>query len=151
MRPHTILATALILAAPALHAQVPADTPQARGVFPRAARFQNADMHMLQKGYVRCFAAENDGVVESAIAQVVRMRLARPDAPMKDIRAALAQLSQAARTPAIRYKAYLAELAFDCPAMFVDVRDENFESYEQFYASLTSRVQSELIGRAGTE
>jgi len=141
----------MILAAPALKAQAMADTPQARGVFPKAARFQNADMSKLQKGYMKCLATENDGVVESAIAQAVRMRLARPDAPMDELRSALAQLSQNARTPAIRYKAYLAELAFDCPTLFADARDENYASYEEFYASLTSKAQSELIGEAGTK
>ncbi len=146
--------TALIFAAAlaaAVAAPAPGQTTDARaqgnaGVRPRLER---AAIRRYEDNYLSCMKCANDGVVESAIAQSVRMRWALPDARLEDLRDALATLARDGRTPAIRYKSYLAGLVFDSPVIF---KGEGVQSYtwdEDLFAAVSSRAERALLGCNG--
>jgi hypothetical protein len=120
--------------------------PGVRPVFSAAARYHTADSRVLEHAYVGCLGSTNDGVVESAIAQAAWMKLALPDVPFKNIQAALGILSVNGGTATIRYKAYLAGLVFDDPAMFAREAAKEYSSSEHLFSALGQRLQSTLLG-----
>jgi hypothetical protein len=110
------------------------------------ARYSNINMEKAQKGYKCCLQCKADGVVETAIAQIVWMRLAVKDKDMTDLKAELDRLAVIGRTPAIRYKAYLACQVFDYPEIFGSVQQTGIESADDLFSALATRLQKTLVG-----
>jgi len=146
MKP-TVCVIVAMLAAGSLTGGVAQETVSGvRPVFSAAARYHTADARILERAYLGCLESTNDGVVESAIAQTARMKLALPELPFEKMQAALGILSVNGRTATIRYKAYLAGLVFDDPAMFVREGEVEYSSSEQMFSALGQRLQSTLLG-----
>lgn len=114
--------------------------------FPPPERFKGVDAGWFDKIYAPALASENDGVVESGIAQSVNAKIVMPSGEFTRIRIALGSLAVCGRTPALRYKAYLAGLVFDTPSIFAGTDVSTFDSSEQLFASLSDRLQKVLIG-----
>ena len=110
------------------------------------ARYSQVNLEKAQKGYKCCLQCKVDGVIETAIAQVVWMRLALRDREMTDLKAELDRLAVMGRTPAIRYKAYLACQVFDYPEIFGSVQKAGIESADDLFSALATRLQQTLVG-----
>ena len=145
MKPNrAILTTAVIMAAAmtAFSQSVNNGTPP---VFSPADRYRVKDTLRLEKSYLACLQSENEGVVESSIAQSIWMKLSLPAARFEHAKAVLGSLSVNGRTPAIRYKAYLAGLVFDQPGMFAQEQGRTFETNEQLFTALSERLNALLL------
>jgi hypothetical protein len=143
MKRTTIVTAALLAAATtAGFAQMSAERPY----FPAAERYQNVNTQSLERTFVFSLGSTNDGVVESAIAHVAKLKMELPNASMERVKAALGCLSVNGRTAGIRYRAYLAGLVFDDPKLFAKDASQNYANSEEFFAALSGRLQTELLG-----
>lgn len=142
MKRSTFVVAALLSVAAAAPAQSTADRPY----FPAAEKYQNLDVRSLERSFVSALGSTNDGVVESAIAHVARLKMQVPSASMERVKAALGCLSVNGRTAGIRYRAYLAGLVFDDPGLFAKDAMQNFAGSEEFFTALSGRLQNELLG-----
>jgi len=146
MKPITMVLAAVtmtVLASPA-PAQL-RNTPAPDQVSGRAAYTEKA-IHRFEANYRACFASANAGVIESAIAQSVRMRWAIPSARLEELRMALGTLAESGKTPAIRYKAYLAGLVYDAPVMFEEESAQKYVWDEDLFDAVSARAQKALLG-----
>ncbi len=97
------------------------------------------------KNYMTSLNMDNDGVVESALAQVAALKLVAPAMEFPALREKVAGLVTSGRTPTVRYKASLALMVFENPEMFREVRDSQYEDSDQFFITLAQRIQESLF------
>jgi hypothetical protein len=109
-------------------------------------RAQVTDICRCEHNYTACLASTNEGVVESAIAQCIRMKWALPSARLDEVRSALGSLAASGKTPAIRYKASLAGLVYDSPSIFDSERQGSYVWDEDLFAALSNRAGQALLG-----
>ena len=146
MKPSTMVLAAAAMAV--LASPAPAqlrNSPAPDQVAGRVAYTEKA-IHRIESNYMACLASANNGVIESAIAHSVRMRWAIPSARLEDLRSALVTLAASGRTPAIRYKAYLAGLVFDAPVMFTEEGSLKYTWDEDLFDAVSARAQKALLG-----
>jgi hypothetical protein len=141
-----VLAGMMIAGASFAQAQNAAVGAEDEKYFADPARYSQIKMEKAQKGYKCCLQCKADGVVETAIAQVAWMRLAVKDRDMTDLKAELDRLAVMGRTPAIRYKAYLACQVFDYPEIFGSVQQAGVENADELFSALANRLQKTLVG-----
>lgn len=98
------------------------------------------------RNYQFSLRSENDGVVESALAQVAYVKLVNPDQPMELLREDVNTLVLFGRTPMIRYKAYLAAQVFDSPGMFNRVTIPPCSTCDQLFEALSAKLHETLAG-----
>lgn len=150
MKANTMLAAALLIGAttlPAIAQEQKTAKPD-MPYFSSLASYQRANLPTLRKNYKACLGSENDGVVESAIAHVVRMKMYFKAEDFSDLKGAIDWLAVSGRTPGIRYKAYLASLVLDNPSWFKDECCKEYEGTEEMFTALSKRLQQTLIGYA---
>jgi hypothetical protein len=136
--------TALTSPAPGQETSAAAGTPEAA-----PASLKSSVVRRIEKNYMACLTSANEGVVESAIAQSVRMKWALPSAQLEDLRLSLGKLAVGGMSVSIRYKAYLAELVYDSPSIFNPGVGENCVWDEDLFAAISSRAQKVLLGYNG--
>jgi hypothetical protein len=135
----------LLAVAGAAEAQEPAQAEHSLFAQPEVYRRHN--LQVLEKRYLFSLQSDNDGVVESAIAQVVWMKMVSPGESLNDLRAELGSLSVCGRSVNIRYKSYLAGLVFDSPSLFDRDESATYTDAGQLFTALSGRLQEELIGQ----
>lgn len=123
----------------------PAADPTGKQVSP-AKLYSEADIQRFEKNYRRCLVCANDGVVESAIANTVRMKWAVPSAHLDELKATLGSLAADGPTVAIRYKACLAEMVFDSPSTFAEQSGQKYAGDDELFTAITVRLQQALFG-----
>ena len=140
-----LFAAALVTAAPA---SAPSQAEAAPVPNPAAspALLSAKEITRDEQNYVACLVCPIDAVVESAIAQSVKMRWALPSAGLEDMRTTLEKLATAGRTPAIRYKAYLAGLVFDSPVIFKGESGRDYAWDEDLFAAISGKAEKALLG-----
>lgn len=104
-----------------------------------------ANPAVLEKNYVVCLKDPIDGVVESATANVIKVKLTMPDKPFAKIGSVLRDLIIDGRTPAIRYKAYLASAVFDDVKLFQGSPCTTCETPEQLFHAISERLQETML------
>jgi hypothetical protein len=150
MKAHTMLAAALLIGAatiPAAAQEGKTENPEKR-YFSSLESYQHANLNVLRRNFRSCLDSDNDGVVESAIAHIIRMKMYLKAEDFSDLKSAIDWLSVAGRTPAIRYKAYLAILVLDNPNWFKDECCKEYAGTEEMFTTLAKRLQQTLIGYA---
>jgi hypothetical protein len=149
MKSTTMLFAAVLMAAVAVPAPGQSAGNPAGNPSPSPARFTETRVRSIEANYRSCLASANDGVVESAIANAVRMRWALPTAELEGLRGSLGTLAAGGKTAAIRYKAYLAGLVFDSPSMFSGDSGEEYAWDEDLISAIGVRAQNALLGHSG--
>jgi hypothetical protein len=146
MKPSTLAVAAVMITALASPAsgQIAANASARTSAAP--ARYTGGEIRRFENNYVACLASANDGVVESAIANSVRMKWAIPAVEFDGIRSKLGTLAARGKTAAIRYKAYLAGLVYEDPATFALENARGYEFDEVLFAAVSARAQKALLG-----
>jgi hypothetical protein len=96
--------------------------------------------------YAECLESCNTGVVESALAHAIQMKLYVPEKGFDVLHQKINSLSVNGCNPAIRYKAYLASLVYDDPELFTQEQGRKFENAEELFNSVSARLQIALLG-----
>lgn len=112
---------------------------------PTLQAYQQFDLHRWEKGYVRCLFCDNDGVVESAIREVLLIKLAQPGVVSSAIENALEDLRVHGATPMIRLKASLAKYVYDYPAMFAEEGTKSYDWDTDVFGAIANRLRESLI------
>ena len=114
--------------------------------FSSRERHHSANLDKAAQRYVECLESCNTGVVESALAQAVLMKLYVPEKEFDGLRGKIGSLSVNGCNPAIRYKAYLASLVYDDPELFTKEQGQSFSDAEALFSSVSNRLQVTLLG-----
>jgi hypothetical protein len=146
MKTGTMVAAGLLLATLGTGASQAQDRNEGAKFFSERSRHSTARLDLARKSYAQCLQSANDGVVESGLAHVVRMKLYVPAGDYDEIRDIINGLAVNGRTPAIRYRAYLAALVFDDPWLFTREAGRDYESGAEMFLALAQRLDETLIG-----
>jgi hypothetical protein len=136
-----VLMAAVAVPAPGQSAGNPAGNPSAPSV-----RYTEPRVRSIEANYRACLASANEGVVESAIAQCVKMKWAFPAMQLEDLKCSLGTLATGGKTAAIRYKAYLASLVYDSPSIFTGESGQEYAWDEDLINAIGARAQKALLG-----
>jgi len=110
----------------------------------------NSDrIRSIENNYLDCMESGCNAVVESAIAQAVRMRWALPSADLETMKEQLGSLALHGNTLAIRYKASMAAMVFDAPSIFTGESGKTYQEDADLFAAVGSRAQKALVGFDG--
>jgi hypothetical protein len=139
-----VLMTAVAIPVPGQSAGNPAGGPSAPSV-----RYTETRVRSIEANYRACLTSANEGVVESAIAQSVKMKWAFPSMQLEDLRGSLGTLATGGKTAAIRYKAYLASLVYDSPSIFAGESEREYAMDEDLINAIGVRAQKALLGNNG--
>jgi len=148
MKRHAMLLAGFVLAAlPAGSSAQGADGVSAdQRYFSSRRTYEAMDLSRARKNYIACLASDNEGVVQSALAQVAMIKLILPGGKFEDLQAAVNSLAVCGKSPETRYEAYLTGLVFDSPGMFRQEAKTTYQDADQLFVALSGRVQSTLIG-----
>jgi len=114
--------------------------------FSDEARHKCTDLANAEKKYVLCLKSENAGVVQSAMAHAVNMKLICPSLEFKGLKSQIAVLAATGSSLSIRYRAYLAGMVFDNAEMFKYVRQAGYSNPDELFNSIATRVQITFLG-----
>jgi hypothetical protein len=101
--------------------------------------------------YAACLRCGNNGVVESAIAQLARLRLDVPTLSAEKCLRELRRLAGEGATPVIRIKARFALLLCDEPALFDTAALQLQRDPEKLFADIATQLRAKLFGANGNE
>jgi hypothetical protein len=121
------------------------------GHFSTVEKHRATDLAKVVCSYTAALKTGNDGVIESALSHLVRMKLFVPEMQCPELRQEIARLAMNGATPTIRYKAYLTSLVFDAPQLFKAESARNYEGPEELFTSVASRLQIALIGNENSK
>ena len=114
--------------------------------FSSRERHHAAHLDKAAQRYTECLESCNTGVIESALAQAVLMKLYVPEKEFEGLREKISSLSVNGCNPTIRYKAYLASLVYDDPELFAQEQGQSFSDAEALFSSVSNRLQVTLLG-----
>jgi hypothetical protein len=104
------------------------------------------NLQKAQRNYLASLASTNEGVVQSAIANVAKFRLVCPGRDLRDLQAKISDLAAHGMTPAIRYRAYLASFVFDQPGFLSMESTTDYRDDAELFTAIANRLQKTLIG-----
>jgi hypothetical protein len=113
--------------------------------FASMSSYRSADMQKLERNFLGSLNHPNDGVVESAIREVARLKLVQPLCCSEAIVERLHELTIEGRTPAIRYKAALASILFENPEMFGVEGTVEFANEEELFTAIAHRLNVQVL------
>jgi hypothetical protein len=116
------------------------------GYFSSRESHRSANLDKVSLRYAQCLECGNDGVIESALAHAILMKLYAPDKKFDVLQEKVNSLSVNGCKPSIRYKAYLASLVYDAPELFKQEQEQKFDNAEELFSSVSNRLQITLLG-----
>jgi hypothetical protein len=146
MKAISMFAAAMVLmTAPAMQAQDKNDNK----FFSEPAMYASANIPAILKAFENCLATDNEGVQESAMAQLAMLKLRMPAVETAKIVRHLEDLSMTAPAPDIRFKAYITSQVYKNPELFVKERSGKYNDGEELFNALAARLQSSLLSYRG--
>ena len=139
------VATIVLVAGVAAVSHAQSDTPKELRQFASVGAYQAYDLDRVESAYLHSLRHSNNGVVESAIANVARQKIAQPAYCSEGIQNELRYLAVEGPTPAIRFKASLASLLCDRPELFVDFRDSDFRTSQDLFTTIAHRLEENTL------
>ena len=146
MKSFSVVAGIMLAIGSAWGQTTPAGASDNRPCLSNAVTYCTANMTQVKKNFLWSLDSENDGVVESSLAHVAQMRILLPREDLRSIEDAVNRLTTNGRTPVVRYKAYLASQAFVNPGLFSAVASTSYESSDDFFTALGTRLQQSMLG-----
>ncbi len=104
-----------------------------------------AQMENAKKGYIECLKSSNEGVVQSAIGIVLQWRLVNPTEDLSKCEQIIYDLAINGSSPAIRFKASLAGLVMDNPAL-VNFDVASCDDCGELFDAITASVRQMVMG-----
>lgn len=139
------VATVIVMASVAVGAAAQEKADQEFQHYGSVAAYQSCDLSRVEEAYLRSLGHDNYGVVESAIGNVARLKIAQPETYSESVQDKLRDLAVEGPTPAIRYKASLASLLCDRPELFVVYKDRDFRTSEELFRAIAHRLEEATL------
>lgn len=112
------------------------------------SRYVEADLQRLEKAYVYALSFSVEGVMESALREVARVKVAHLEWEADKLVERLDEISRGGMSPGIRYKASLVKAMFETPAIFTAEAGKDFRTPSELYRTVARRLETNLL--AGT-
>jgi hypothetical protein len=109
---------------------------------------QKANLEKAVDHFTECLKSSNEGVVESALAHIARMKLYLPERRFDSLAERICLLSTEGPTPRIRYEAYLVCSLFTTTALFSAESRMEFNDPGELFTALSRKLQENLTGLA---
>ena len=113
---------------------------QAQSFYPDISKFSTTDKERMDKNFAAALKSDNEGLVESALTIVTKVKLSLPDEQYQSIREEIEKLTGDGTTPSIRYKAYIAEAVFTDPSIFREETGEVYANGDALFSALAQRM-----------
>ena len=114
-------------------------------VFAQLSSYQKADMQYLEKFFLGSLNFPHDAVIESAIGEIARLKIAQQTCCSNAIEKKLLELAREGNTPAIRYKATLASILFHDSEVFAKDAFKDFANPEELFRTMSRRLEKEVL------
>jgi hypothetical protein len=111
------------------------------------ATMSESQIDKAKRAYFEALNSPNDGVVQSAIGIVLQWRLINPQEDLSKLEQKISDLALDGSSPAIRFKASLASLVMDNPAV-VDFDAASCEDCGELFDAITGSVRQMMIGHS---
>lgn len=115
------------------------------GYFSSLEKHKKSNLQKAACVYAADLKSDNEGVVESALAHVVRMKLFVPELNCPDLQMGIRLVAVTGETPQIRHRAYLASLVFDAPSLFSQEAARVYENPDELFSTLAARTNIALM------
>lgn len=99
-----------------------------------------------KKNYMMGLRSSNQGLSESAMMQVAKIKMIAPTARFEDVKNVIDSLSVNGDTPSVRYKAYLASNVCENPTWFAKKAYTEYQDNDEFFASVAAQLQERILG-----
>jgi hypothetical protein len=93
--------------------------------------------------YLAALESKNNGLVESAIVNIIKLKMTYPQLDYSKITAKLGQLVQATSDQAIRYEAYIAWQYLEYPERFNWLQTSNNQQRDILLTNLVVRIHEQ--------
>ncbi len=103
------------------------------------------NVQAMEKRYVVSLACPSQGVVEAALREITRVKLAHPSSSMSSVEEKFKGLAAEGETPTIRYKAMLGLQVFENPKLFLDLACFEFKTEEEMFTAISRRLEESLL------
>ena len=114
--------------------------------FGRISSYSKQHLENAARSYESGLKSANEGVVEASITYSTFLRVADPQLDLSDIRQELEKVAVSGRTPALRYKAYLATMVFENPQAFKSSWSVEGPDGTRFFTAVADQVSKSLLG-----
>jgi hypothetical protein len=108
-------------------------------------RYIQADLPRLEKAYLYALDFPLEGIVESTLREVARVKVAHLDWEADNLVEKLDEIARDGMTPALRYKASLVKALFETPALFASESGRDFRTPSQLYHAVARRLETDLL------
>jgi hypothetical protein len=99
-----------------------------------------------KKNYTMGLRSSNQGLAESAMMQVAKIKMIAPTASFEDVKNIIDSLSVYGDTPSVRYKAYLASNVCGNPTWFEKKAYLGYQDNDEFFAAVAAQLQERILG-----
>ncbi len=120
-------------------------TASAQTEFAERACYQKANLERGVKNLEANLQSSNEGVLESSLALVARIKLIYPERSMASIEKEVSELSVSGPNDRIRYKAYLVYHLFSNPEMYSIESGKDFRNSDEMFTALAKRLQDSYL------
>lgn len=114
--------------------------------FGRISSYSKQHLVKAAGSYEAGLKSGNVGVVEASITFSTFLRVADPQLDLSNIRQELEKVAVSGRTPALRYKAYLATMVFENPQAFKSAWAVEGPDGSRFFTAVADQVSKSLLG-----
>lgn len=113
---------------------------------PRKKATRNVQIETGIGNYLMGLRSNNGGIVESSIMGIVKLKILYPHIAFREIEGVLDSLVTNGKTPAVRYKAYLASNVCENPLWFADQRELQHLRTDEFFVPIAKKLQERMLG-----
>ena len=106
-----------------------------------------AQVEFAKKSYLDCLNSTNEGVVQSAIGIILQWRLINPQEDLSKLERKISDLALNGGSPEVRFKASLASLVMDNPAV-VNFDAASCEDCTELFDAITGSLRQMMIGHS---
>lgn len=111
--------------------------------------YLQANLSDAEDAYLRALSHSVEGVVDCALGEIARIKVAQLVWESPALRKKLDELSRKGITLTVRYKASLVKFLFDSPTLFAEESMVDFRTPVQLYRALSRRLEESLLPAGG--
>jgi hypothetical protein len=109
------------------------------------ATYQQFNLPRYERNYLGSLNFPLDAIVESALREVVLIKLSQPEVQTSAIYDKVSELASSGNTPAVRYKASLVKLVFENPDLFVAEGKAEYRNDEEVFTAIAQRLHDTVL------
>ena len=107
--------------------------------------YRQFNLPRYERNYLGSLTFPMDAVVESALREVLLIKLSQPGVQSSSIYNRVAELASSGHTPAVRYKASLVKLVFENPELFVAEGKAEYRNDEEVFTAIAQRLHESVL------